>query len=321
MMKQLIFSSDNLPDDLGNEARFDQWRDIYTANIASLDFSISQHLPFQAEMKATLLQDVIVGNMSGTINGVVRRSRNISEDRGTAEFNLVINNGEGLMSGTQLGREFILETGAGALVMNKEPLVMKGSSENRWTSIVLPRSVLGMVSGTLEDRTSQGIPASNEALQLLNRYSNTAVGQIMPQSPELAAHMSGVIIDLAGILLNPRPSGQAGMENQGLRAARLAGILDFINQNFSNPEISANTVARAFELSPRYVHDLLYASGKSFGERVLDLRLELSLNILANPQNKNRRISDVAFSCGFNDISYFNRAFRRRFGCSPRQAR
>jgi AraC-like DNA-binding protein len=34
-----------------------------------------------------------------------------------------------------------------------------------------------------------------------------------------------------------------------------------------------------------------------------------------------RRISDIAFECGFNDLSYFNRCFRRRFGLTPTAAR
>jgi AraC-like DNA-binding protein len=33
------------------------------------------------------------------------------------------------------------------------------------------------------------------------------------------------------------------------------------------------------------------------------------------------RVSDVAYACGFNEISYFNRCFRRRFGASPSQYR
>jgi AraC-like DNA-binding protein len=33
------------------------------------------------------------------------------------------------------------------------------------------------------------------------------------------------------------------------------------------------------------------------------------------------RISDIAFECGFNDLSYFNRCFRRRFGLTPTAAR
>jgi AraC-like DNA-binding protein len=40
---------------------------------------------------------------------------------------------------------------------------------------------------------------------------------------------------------------------------------------------------------------------------------------LASPGE--RRISEIAFDCGFNDLSYFNRCFRRRFGLTPSAAR
>jgi AraC-like DNA-binding protein len=33
------------------------------------------------------------------------------------------------------------------------------------------------------------------------------------------------------------------------------------------------------------------------------------------------RVSDIAYACGFNEVSYFNRCFRRRFGASPTQMR
>jgi AraC-like DNA-binding protein len=32
---------------------------------------------------------------------------------------------------------------------------------------------------------------------------------------------------------------------------------------------------------------------------------------------KDFRISEIAYQVGFNDLSYFNRTFRRRFGPSP----
>ena len=32
-------------------------------------------------------------------------------------------------------------------------------------------------------------------------------------------------------------------------------------------------------------------------------------------------VRDIAFDCGFNDLSYFNRCFRRRFGLTPSAAR
>ncbi|GKY89844.1 helix-turn-helix domain-containing protein [Sinisalibacter aestuarii] len=30
-------------------------------------------------------------------------------------------------------------------------------------------------------------------------------------------------------------------------------------------------------------------------------------------------VSSIAYACGFNDVSYFNRQFRRLFGCAPGQ--
>jgi len=53
--------------------------------------------------------------------------------------------------------------------------------------------------------------------------------------------------------------------------------------------------------------------------RLNELRLRKAAELLA--RGGDRRISDIAFDCGFNDLSYFNRSFRRRFGLTPSAAR
>jgi AraC-like DNA-binding protein len=40
-----------------------------------------------------------------------------------------------------------------------------------------------------------------------------------------------------------------------------------------------------------------------------------------DPRARHRAIGDIALDCGFGDISYFNRAFRRRYGASPSEIR
>ena len=77
--------------------------------------------------------------------------------------------------------------------------------------------------------------------------------------------------------------------------------------------------ARAARLSERYVNELLYEAGASFTQRLNELRLRKAAELLA--RDSERRISDVAFDCGFNDLSYFNRRFRRRYGATPVQFR
>ena len=69
------------------------------------------------------------------------------------------------------------------------------------------------------------------------------------------------------------------------------------------------------------MQNLLGETGQSFSERVLELRLQKVRAMLANPRYDSLKISDVAYACGFNEISYFNRCFRRRFGASPTQYR
>jgi AraC-like DNA-binding protein len=43
--------------------------------------------------------------------------------------------------------------------------------------------------------------------------------------------------------------------------------------------------------------------------------------MLRDPTHDALKVIDVAYACGFNDVSYFNRCFRRRFGASPTELR
>jgi len=104
-----------------------------------------------------------------------------------------------------------------------------------------------------------------------------------------------------------------------VRAVRLQAVLMILQRRFAEPDFSAQKLAAAAGLSERYVNELLYEAGASFTSRLLELRLRRAAEKLA--QAGERRISDIAFDCGFNDLSYFNRCFRRRFGLTPSAAR
>jgi len=88
-----------------------------------------------------------------------------------------------------------------------------------------------------------------------------------------------------------------------------------------NAAVSPDDVARKLRLSPRYVNNLLQETESSFAERVLELRLQKVRAMLGDRRHDGLLVSDIAYDCGFGDVSYFNRCFRRRFGASPRQFR
>jgi AraC-like DNA-binding protein len=104
---------------------------------------------------------------------------------------------------------------------------------------------------------------------------------------------------------------------RGIRAARLADILTKIKTEFSDPSFSSTALAQQLGLSRRYVNELLAESGLSFSERILELRLRKAKAMLSDPANNKSKVSEIAWSCGFNDVAYFNRRFKALFGATP----
>jgi len=54
---------------------------------------------------------------------------------------------------------------------------------------------------------------------------------------------------------------------------------------------------------------------------VLELRLQKAYRLLTDARHADRKVIDIALSCGFNDLSYFHRSYRARFGMTPSDAR
>jgi AraC-like DNA-binding protein len=83
--------------------------------------------------------------------------------------------------------------------------------------------------------------------------------------------------------------------------------------------LSLSTLARQAGLSPyHFLRTFVRVTGVTPHQYVLRVRLrEAALRLVLEPT----KIVDVAFQCGFGDVSNFNRAFRAEFGLTPRAYR
>ena len=54
--------------------------------------------------------------------------------------------------------------------------------------------------------------------------------------------------------------------------------------------------------------------GITFHQYCLSIRLQKAETFLSETSDK---VIDIAFECGFNNISYFNRTFKAEYGVSP----
>ena len=90
-----------------------------------------------------------------------------------------------------------------------------------------------------------------------------------------------------------------------------------IIENLSRNDLTIDALSRRHRLQPRYIQRLFESDGTTFSEFLLGQRLARAQRMLADPRKLDQNIGAIAFECGFGDLSYFNRRFRRLYGSAP----
>ncbi|WOE32899.1 MULTISPECIES: AraC family transcriptional regulator [unclassified Acinetobacter] len=91
-----------------------------------------------------------------------------------------------------------------------------------------------------------------------------------------------------------------------------------IQLDLAQGEPSLERVAEHLKLSSCTLARKLKSHQLTFTQLIDQVRLELANHYI---QQKNLPISEVAFLLGYSEVSAFSRAFKRWFGCTPRQLR
>ena len=102
---------------------------------------------------------------------------------------------------------------------------------------------------------------------------------------------------------------------------QMEALLSFCRRNLGNAELSPQHAADHLGISVRTLHTRFRETGRSFGRWLLESRLEACSAALRDPGQRTLNISEIAWRWGFNDLSYFNKAFRAQFDMTPREWR
>jgi AraC-like DNA-binding protein len=311
-----MLSTEMLPQGLDDRQRFLRFAELFEhfSNTGELD--PASDVPFRAAMNSIHIGTTLLGRCDGTFTTVRRDYRQVlatNDDR----YCLARNTGVRASIVVHRGREFTLRPGALAMLRLDEPFFSAdGMNQKRFTNVHLPMAALQAMVPGLDDMVAREL-APGGALSLAMDYSEMLLRHPLAVD-EAGLAIATHLLDLVAIGLGARGEVATQARRGGLRAVRLKAVLMILRKRFAEPDFSAQKLANATGLSERYVNELLYEAGASFTVRLTELRLRKAAELLARGE---RRISDVAFDCGFNDLSYFNRCFRRRFGLTPTAAR
>jgi AraC-like DNA-binding protein len=110
-------------------------------------------------------------------------------------------------------------------------------------------------------------------------------------------------------------------EHHRLRTTLLDRVQGFIAWHVRDPSLSVSQIARAVHCSPRQVHRAFGGERETVALYILRRRLEGCRNDLADAAQRDRSVTEIAFSWGFNNAAHFSRVFKREFGRGPRSFR
>lgn len=97
------------------------------------------------------------------------------------------------------------------------------------------------------------------------------------------------------------------------------GVLMQQQQLYKDPELTLGDLATALDLQPGLVSQVINTrEGKSFYDYVNALRVSAFQELLLQPGSGQYTLLSLAFECGFNSKTSFNRNFKKITGMSPR---
>ena len=104
----------------------------------------------------------------------------------------------------------------------------------------------------------------------------------------------------------------------GSDSRRISKVHDYINTHYTETIRLENLANIAGMSSVSFSRFFKLRSGKTISDYIIDIRLGHASRLLVDTTNS---IAEICYECGFNNLSNFNRIFKKKKDCSPKEFR
>ncbi|MFS8037169.1 helix-turn-helix transcriptional regulator [Xanthobacter sp. AM11] len=153
---------------------------------------------------------------------------------------------------------------------------------------------------------------AHPALEVLMAQAAILVGRTL--TPAVAQVCEA---GLRGLLSVALADGSADAARAGGADLLYQEILLDIAANCGRQDYGVVQVAQRHKVNVRTLQKMFQKHGTTLKERITAARLQLACRALLDPANAERKVSDIGYEAGFNDVNTFNRLFRKTFGQPP----
>ncbi|NEI03087.1 helix-turn-helix domain-containing protein [Rhizobium leguminosarum] len=222
---------------------------------------------------------------------------------------------EGSCGVEHVGQQAILDVGDCILVDSTRPTTFHfGGQFSNHLSLHLPRQIM-----YAESPINFDIARKLEAYDPMAMMLRALVAKIMSTSASDAAsaNLRHLMFNATRQAFVSNGDAMAALNDSASRRLQMVDIL--IDRHLTESDLCAKWLATRIGVSIRTLQQDFQGIGMTCTTVIRDKRLRLVREKIAQikDQRSARTIAEVAYSAGFNDISYFNRSFKDLFDCAP----
>lgn len=271
---------------------------------------------FRAELSTYFMGPALffVADMLGTTYSFSRDAARIA--RSGLDLILVQLTLEGSDLRTINGETFLVE--AGDISLFDLSRTMHAETDHcRNLTLVLPRDL--MFSREAQNDALHGLllKRSTSAARLIGSHLRTLFEDLPDITQTEAPAIVAATANLVTNLIAPQIAARS-LPSPTVRGAVIIEIRRYIEQHIAEADLGPDRLCKVFGLSRASLYRLFEPIG-GVTDYIRTRRLRAAFDMLEN--DGKRTVGEVAYACGFSDISAFSRAFRNQFAMSPSEVR
>ncbi|WP_435656962.1 helix-turn-helix domain-containing protein [Brucella pituitosa] len=307
MMNQISFSTDMIEDELRN----DFWREVLKPMYEiTLDKEMRNYQLFGSAKGRAIGASLQIGSTSFNTQNYLRTPKIIAHGGLDHYILQLITAGD--LRGNFNGVDLCAKPGDIVIIDFTQTVESTAYAGSRIT-VMLARDELEKVIGW---RNLHGVVlrAHEPTTRLLFAYLrglNDVAGEL--DATEVYSAQEAMLSLLGASVTAGAP------ENLAVNLTMRKCILTYINENLTSPLLSPQTIMHHFRVSRSHLYRAFEPDG-GVAKVIRDKRLDNAYRTLIKQRGQPVSLKDIAYRYGFHDSVQFTKAFKVRFGLSPKDA-
>ena len=139
-------------------------------------------------------------------------------------------------------------------------------------------------------------------------YLKVTIDRLLTRKKEMQSYISKLIITEPGV----KGSTENNVDNVFLQK-----VMTIIENNINNDQLSVDYLSHEVGLSATHLYRKIKSiTGHSPNELIKKYRVKTASIMLGNNEGN---ITEIMYSVGFTNLSYFSKCFKTEFGCTPKE--